>query len=88
MKTIKEHSQHIDNGGVILSIVDKGYKDGGITLIMEAQYFGYPCVKSEICIGTLGSEWLEKVGLMFIAASEEIKKIDFEKRYNGEKAEV
>lgn len=74
------HHHHIDNGGVSLSIIDKGVNEG-IVLRIDAQYFGYPSVVSEIRIDNLGPDWLEKIGLMFLASAQEIKKIDFEKRY-------
>ena len=81
MKAIADYYHHIDNGGVRLSIIDKGVKDG-IVLSISAEYHGYPAVKSEMRIDNLGSEWLKNVGLMFITAANEVSKIDFEERYN------
>ena len=74
---------HIDNGGVIVSIVDAGYKENdldkedhqGIFLEIETSYFGYPGIKSSIRIDSLGPEWLEKIGKMFFAASNKIREM-------------
>lgn len=78
---INEHHNHIDNGGVSISIIDKGVYDG-IILQIIAEYYGYPAVKSEIRIDSLGHEWLEKIGTMFICASKDISKINFDKRWD------
>ncbi len=81
-KVIKEHYHHVDNGGVTFSVIDKGIKHGGLVLRMETQYYGYPSLMSELRIeNELGAEFLEKIGLMLIAASSSIKEIDFSKRY-------
>lgn len=82
-KIIKKYHQHIDNGGVTVSVVDKGAEQG-IILRMESSYFGYPGIMSEIRIdGHLNDNWLQKIGLMLIEAQTEINKIDFEERYNS-----
>jgi len=65
-----------------VEILDKG-RDEGIVLSLCAEYFGYPAIKSEIRIDSLGKDWLQKVGLMFIAANAELSKIDWEKRYDS-----
>lgn len=81
---IATHHKHIDNGGITVSIVDRGPEDG-IYLTIDGQYFGYPAVISSMRIDPacqLGSEWLEQVGLMLIKASNVLADIDWERRYN------
>ncbi|HUU87653.1 MAG TPA: hypothetical protein VMX17_07875 [Candidatus Glassbacteria bacterium] len=80
MKKFTFH-KHIDNGGVTFSLVDEGVEEG-IVLHIETQYFGYPTLASRIRIDTLGEDWLQELGVMFIEASINMKKIDWEKRYN------
>lgn len=67
MIVIATHSKHIDNGGVTVSIIDKG-RDEGIVLEYDASYYGYPAIKPELRIdfipGGGPSKWLENVGIM------------------------
>lgn len=90
MKTvIATHYKHIDNGGITVSIEDRG-RDDGIYLTIDGQYFGYPAIISSMRIDPatqLGPEWLEKVGLMLLKASQTMSAIDWNKRYNGPKSE-
>ena len=86
-QVIAEHHQHIDNGGVSITIVDHGVEEG-ILLEIDAQYYGYPSIKSTMNIETLGPEWLEKIGTMFIGAAKDLSKIDWDKRYNEKKVKV
>jgi hypothetical protein len=82
-KIIKRFTNHIDNGGVTISIIDKGAEQG-IVFRIESSYFGYPGIMSEIRIDShLSDNWLQKVGLMLIEAQTEINKIDFKERYES-----
>ena len=83
VKMGKVHSEHhhIDNGGVSVEIEDKGAAEG-VVLSLVGEYYGYPAVKSEINIENLGPEWLKKVGLMFLRASEDMAGVDFNERYD------
>ena len=71
---IAEHNHHIDNGGVSFIIEDRGSESGWF-LIISTQYFG--AIKTELELGSnfgyLGPEWLQKIGLMFLSASEKLK---------------
>ena len=79
-----QYHQHIDNGGVTITVVDKGVEEG-IYLHISTQYFGYPCVSSEVRLDPqLDHNWLTKVALMLLEASSKIKDIDWEARYNSE----
>lgn len=76
---IEEEYVHIDNGGVIVSIIDNDAQ--GIVLKIETSYYGYPAVSSQIRIDNyadrnLGSKWLDSVGHMFLRASKKVAEME------------
>jgi hypothetical protein len=78
-----QYHQHIDNGGVTITVVDKGVEEG-IYLHISTQYYGYPCVSSEVRLDPqLDHNWLNKVALMFLEASNKMKDINLEARFSS-----
>jgi|SRR5208282_5724137 len=94
MKKIKlserfSHYHHIDNGGPMIAIVDRGLGKG-IFLEMTTSYHGYPSISVDMQLdafdmGEKGvADFLQKSGLMFIKAAEAVSQLSFEDRFAAE----
>lgn len=74
-KIVAQNYHHIDNGGVLFSIEDRG-DELGYFLVMSSNYYGYPSFMIELPLGNkdsyLDSKWLRETGDMFILASNKI----------------
>lgn len=72
---------HIDNGGITMSITDKG-RDQGIWFDLATEYFGYPGLHASMRIDVHYEAFFDKMEAMIKEARREFKKIDWDNRYN------
>ncbi len=77
-KPIREHL-HIDNGGITVSLVDKGAAQG-LWFEISTEYFGYPGLHTSLQIDHYGDAFLAKLEAMVKQARKELKTIDWEQR--------
>lgn len=83
--TLATHYQHIDNGGITVSVEDRGTEEG-VVLAIDCQYFGYPGIQSSLRLDPhVGGKWLEDVGKMLIKAADKFEAIDWKTRYEEAK---
>jgi hypothetical protein len=72
---------HIDNGGISMSIVDKGVEQG-VWFELSTEYYGYPGLHASMQVDQHTEEFLNKMEALIKAARQDLKGIDWEKRYN------
>lgn len=80
------HTQyvHIDNGGIQMSIVDKGV-DQGVWFQLSTEYYGYPGLHASMQLDSFDhnvpEEFLDKLEALIKSARQDLKGIDWSKRY-------
>jgi hypothetical protein len=73
MTKIGNYHKHVDNGGYTISVtVDEDY--GFPSISMDASYFGYPNLSSELFGGSeMTPTDLRNIGMMFIEAAAKLE---------------
>lgn len=74
-------SVHIDNGGISMSIVDKGI-DKGIWFEIATEYFGHPGLHASMQLDEHAIQFLNKLEEMIRHAKQDLQGIDWEGRYS------
>lgn len=71
---------HIDNGGIHLSVVDRGADDDGICFNLVTEYQGYPGITASIRLDQYAEEFFNKLEKLIKEARRDFKGINWKER--------